>query len=364
MKSQCLISFGSNLGDRHALIADAASAVAKLPQVHQLNASRLFQTPPIGGPTVQEPFLNAVAAFETEASARVILAALQGIETELGRHRRQRWDARPIDLDVVLHGELVGGGTGLIVPHPRYTARQFVLQPACDVAAHYRDPRFGWTLKRLTEHIGQGVPSLAMVGGDLLIREELCRRLESQYGIQTFAAKPLAEPMRVVGNAPAPKGTANDLGPMPSPEHDHAGSDEQPGAGQFGVGGAMAAGERATRQDGTRAAIHDMVGTDGGGIGCVNAAGKPWVSAFIPPLPSLDAIETASPNVPRLVARMQSTTDQTRWPAPHQMWPSGWYWPEYRLEIDDLDWAVSELASALSSMRCPVEAVTIDGDWW
>ena len=358
MKSQCLISFGSNLGDRCALIAEAARAVADLPQVDKLNTSRLFETPPIGGPTGQEPFLNAVAAFDTEASAREILAALQGIETELGRQRRQRWDARAIDLDVVLHGELVGGGTGLIVPHPRYTARQFVLQPACDVAANYRDPRFGWTLKRLTEHIGQGVPSLALVGGDLLIREELCQRLESQFGIQTFAAKPLAEPMKVVGNAPAPMGDADHSGLKQPLDSSQADSDE------FEARGPAAAAGQDAGQAGLRVASFGVAGGNRETTDCVNAAGKPWVSAFIPPLPSLDAIETASPNVPRLVARMQSTTDQTRWPAPHQMWPSGWCWPEYRLEIDDLDWAVSELASALTSMRCPVEAVTVDGNWW
>ena len=96
----------------------------------------------------------------------------------------------------------------------------------------------------------------------------------------------------------------------------------------------------------------------------VKASEGPWVSAFLPCLPQLTSPETGSVSVPRLVARMQSTTDKTRWPAPHQMWPSGWRWPEYRLEIDDLDWAVSELASALSSMRCPVEPVTTDGAWW
>ncbi len=88
-------------------------------------ASRLFETPPIGGPAGQEPFLNAVAAFDTDASARQILELLQQTEQRLGRTRNLRWDSRSIDLDVVLHGELVGGGTGLIVPHPRYTARQF-----------------------------------------------------------------------------------------------------------------------------------------------------------------------------------------------------------------------------------------------
>lgn len=316
MASQCLISFGSNLGDRHALIADAARAVAASEMVHELQTSRLFETPPIGGPSGQEPFLNAVAAFETFASARQVLDLLQHVETELGRQRRQRWGARAIDLDVVLHGELVGGGTGLIVPHPRYTARQFVLQPACDVAAHYRDPRFGWTLKRLTEHISQGVPSLALVGGDESIREDLCRRLEAKFKIQTFAAKPMPEPMQVLGNAPLPP-------------DDSVANQRESGSSKI-----------------------DVVGD------------SPWVSAFLPTLPPLDGEQTGRANVPRLVVRMQSATAENRWPAPHQMWPAGWRWPEYRLEIDDLGWAVSEIASAISSMRCPVEPVTEDGRWW
>lgn len=346
VKAQCLISFGSNLGDRHALIADAAKAVARLPIVSGLQASRLFETPPIGGPTGQEPFLNAVAAFDTEASAREILDCLQAIETDLGRKRRQRWGARAIDLDVVLHGELVGGGTGLIVPHPRYTARQFVLQPACDVAAHYRDPRFGWTLERLAKHIDQGTPSLALVGGDQAIREELCVRLATQFGITTFAAGPFPERMKVVGNAPAR--VSHD---RPTPG-EVAGSD--PSVGPAAVTG---------RKIGSK-----FQGPEAGQIDSdicgVKAERGPWVSAFLPPLPRLTSPETDSFSVPRLVVRMQSTTDQTRWPAPHQMWPAGWRWPEYRLEIDDLDWAVSELASALSSMRCPVEPVTADGAWW
>ena len=346
MKSQCLISFGSNLGDRHALVADAAKAVARLPAVADLRASRLFETPPIGGPTGQEPFLNAVAAFNTEASAREILDCLQTIEMDLGRQRRQRWGARAIDLDVVLHGELVGGGTGLIVPHPRYTARQFVLRPACDVAAHYRDPRFGWTLERLANHIDQGTPSLALVGGDQAIREELCVRLATQFGITTFAARPFPERMKVVGNAPA------------RVSQDRPTSSKVASLGRV-VESATSTGKKADPQ-----VQNPESGQAGSEICSVKAESGPWVSAFLPPLPHLASAETNSVSVPRLVVRLQSKTEKARWPAPHQMWPAGWRWPEYRLEIDDFDWAVSELVSALSSMRCPVEPVTVDGAWW
>jgi 2-amino-4-hydroxy-6-hydroxymethyldihydropteridine diphosphokinase len=323
MTAQCIISFGSNLGNRDELIASAAKVIADCSLLHgELQTSRLFETPAIGGPEGQEPFLNAVGAFETHASAREILELLQTIESDLGRQRRQRWDARSIDLDVVLHGQLVGGSSGLIVPHPRYTARQFVLQPACDVAAELRDPRFGWSLRRLTDHLSAGLPSLALVGGDLATRQELCRRLSSEHGIQTFAANPNSQSLPVVANAPA----ANARQPPPV--------------------------------SGSSSPLADAGGES------IEVTDQAWVAAYLPLLPDLAGDQTDLPTVPRLVARLQRTTAQTRWPAPHQMWPAGWCWPEYRLEIDDLDWAVREIASALDSMRCPVHPVSEDGWWW
>lgn len=348
--SQCLISFGSNLGERAALIAEAAKRVSENPWVHDLRTSRLFETPPIGGPEGQHPFLNAVAVFDTDASARQVLELLQATEQELGRQRRERWDARSIDLDVVLHGELVGGGTGLIVPHPRYTARRFVLEPACDVAAHYRDPRFGWTLKQLFDHLNQGPPSLALLGGDASTRIEICRRLQTEHNIQTFQGPPPREPMTVVGHAPAIVRSADPkLGSPP------------------------------TRDSQGRSA------TENNPPSIIPVNNEPWVSAFVPPLPTSPSWQrnevqlnqdpqepsvNANPDakvtrgIPRLIARMQRATEKTRWPAPHQIWPSSLQWPEYRLEIDDLDWAVKEVASALDSMLCPVTAVTTNGDWW
>ncbi|EMI17069.1 2-amino-4-hydroxy-6- hydroxymethyldihydropteridine pyrophosphokinase [Rhodopirellula maiorica SM1] len=322
-RAQCLVSFGSNLGDRDTVITEAARKLTASPMVNDFAASRLFETPPIGGPTGQEPFLNAVGAFETTHSARDILSLLQSIENELGRQRRRRWDARSIDLDVVLHGNLVGGSAALIVPHPRYTARQFVLQPACDVAAHYRDPRFGWSLGELSEHLSAGNASLALVGADDSIRQQLCERLSAEHGIRTFAA-----------TQPIQSGEALDEA----------------------LSGRWAKNQRASAASGEPIVAH---------------ADEPWVSAYVPPLPvpplpvTGDSKKTGrDANIPRLVARMQWATAATRWPAPHQMWPSGGNWPEYRLEIDNLDWAVTEIASALVSMRCPVRPVSEDRHWW
>lgn len=312
MASQCLISFGSNLGERESLLADAARRVANSGLASGFAASRLFQTPPIGGPGGQEPFLNAVAAFETEASARDVLNFLQATELELGRRRNRRWDARSIDLDVVLHGDLVGGDLGLVVPHPRYPARRFVLIPALDVASHYRDPRFGWTIERLAQHVERHQPSMALVGGDRELRQTLCDRLREEHAIVTF--HPVSQPSPTATSPP----TANSASLL-SAEHDRFES-EPPRS--------------------------------------------PWVTDFMPGSIEADGDDSVDRLRPRLIARIQRVTPDSAWPAPHRMWPKSWRYPEYRLEVEDVDWAVGEVASAITSMRCPCDPVTKDGDWW
>jgi 2-amino-4-hydroxy-6-hydroxymethyldihydropteridine diphosphokinase len=182
----CLISFGSNLGDRFQRIAMAGKAIAESPLVNSFRASRLYENPAIGGPIGQQPFLNGVALLETESSAREILGLLQAVELRLGRQRAVRWDARSIDLDVVLYGDLQGNSPDLSVPHPRYTARRFVIVPADEVAGQWRDPRFLWSIHELNAHISATVPSIALVGGEKLLREQLCQLLTERYGIATF----------------------------------------------------------------------------------------------------------------------------------------------------------------------------------
>lgn len=285
----CLISFGSNLGDRFSRIAAAARRIVADPLVTQFTASRLFETPAIGGPLGQEPFLNGVARIETDATARDVLAMLQQVESELGRERAVRWGARSIDLDVVLYGDFLGNSSTLSVPHPRYTARRFVLVPAAEVAAPWRDPRFGWTIGEMAEHLTAGVPSMALVGGERQLREMLCSELTRRFSIKTFTAS--EKPITL---------------------------DEA----------------------------------------------QPWVSAFTPPLPAKDSPRAGAAETPRLVAHLQWTTPESRWPATHQIWQSGRDWPEYRLEVDSPEWAVAELASALDSMGCPLRSVTDDGNWY
>ncbi|NND83723.1 MAG: 2-amino-4-hydroxy-6-hydroxymethyldihydropteridine diphosphokinase, partial [Acidimicrobiia bacterium] len=128
--STAVIALGSNLGDRRATLRSAVNALSGLGHVAEV--SSLYETEPIGGPE-QGPYFNAVVVLETDLDPHRLLRDLHGIESAHGRERRTRWEARTLDLDLILFDDVVIDGEGVIVPHPRATERRFVLEPLVEV---------------------------------------------------------------------------------------------------------------------------------------------------------------------------------------------------------------------------------------
>ena len=100
----------------------------------QLHWSPLFCTAPVGGPADQPDYLNAVlvvqgAAAPTPDRAAALLAQLQALERHFGRERRERWGPRSLDLDLLWWGGLQLADDALVLPHPRWSQRSFVLAP-------------------------------------------------------------------------------------------------------------------------------------------------------------------------------------------------------------------------------------------
>ena len=124
------IGLGSNVGDRARHISDAVGALAATGS--SLRVSSLYETAPVGGPE-QGPYVNAVATFDTELTARELLDRCREIEREHGRERRERWGPRTLDLDVLLFGDEATADDDLTVPHPRMTERRFVIEPLLEV---------------------------------------------------------------------------------------------------------------------------------------------------------------------------------------------------------------------------------------
>jgi len=94
-------------------------------------------------PSAQPRYLNGVVVGETELSARELLDRLLAIEAAAGRTRPGPMAPRTLDLDLILFGDKKIEEPGLLVPHPRFRERLFVLEPLAEVAPEWIDPATG-----------------------------------------------------------------------------------------------------------------------------------------------------------------------------------------------------------------------------
>jgi 2-amino-4-hydroxy-6-hydroxymethyldihydropteridine diphosphokinase len=141
--SRAFLALGSNLGDRPAYLQLAIDSLARAPGVRVVAVSRVYETVPVGGP-VQDDYLNAVVAVDTDLDPHALLALGQQIERDARRVREQRWGPRTLDVDVLLYDDLRIDTPDLTVPHPRMHERGFVLAPLRDVAPDQVSPDQEW----------------------------------------------------------------------------------------------------------------------------------------------------------------------------------------------------------------------------
>ncbi|MBA2624278.1 MAG: 2-amino-4-hydroxy-6-hydroxymethyldihydropteridine diphosphokinase [Acidimicrobiia bacterium] len=132
---RAFLGLGSNLGDREASLR---AAVAALPDL--VAVSPVYETEPVGGPAGAAPYLNAVAELRTDLGPRALLAVAARLEGEAGRVRAESNAPRPLDVDVLLVGDLVVDEADLVVPHARMWERRFVLAPLADLAPELVPP--------------------------------------------------------------------------------------------------------------------------------------------------------------------------------------------------------------------------------
>jgi len=138
------IALGGNLGEARTTLQWARAELSQLGAVTAV--SGLYRTAPVGGPAGQPDYLNAALSLRTHLGAPDLLAALHDIEARAGRERRERWEARTLDLDLILYGDLVVHTPALTLPHPRAWERAFVLAPLADLDPLRCHPETGETV--------------------------------------------------------------------------------------------------------------------------------------------------------------------------------------------------------------------------
>ena len=135
---RAFLGLGANLGDRLATLQQAVDLLAER-GVRAIASSRVWATAPLGGPSDQPEFLNAVIEIDpADLDPGDVLEAAHEVETALGRVRQERWGPRTVDVDILLWGDRVSDDPDLTIPHPRLHERAFVVLPLLDLDP---DPR-------------------------------------------------------------------------------------------------------------------------------------------------------------------------------------------------------------------------------
>ncbi len=127
------LGLGSNVGDRTAHLRDAVRALPEHGVAVEATSS-VYETEPMGEILDQPDFLNAAARVLTGLEPRDLLLVCKGIEVELGRmFGGPRHGPRPIDIDLLLVGDVEIATDELTLPHPEVTSRRFVLEPLLEL---------------------------------------------------------------------------------------------------------------------------------------------------------------------------------------------------------------------------------------
>lgn len=146
------LSLGSNLGDRLAYLTEAKRRIGALRGVKILAQSPVYETEPVGvKPEYRElKFLNAVLIVTGPGTAYDWFERLREVEYQMGRERGlDQYAPRSIDIDVIYCGhERVQAGH-LVLPHPRWSQRRFVVQPLADVRPNLQLPGSDRTVKEV-----------------------------------------------------------------------------------------------------------------------------------------------------------------------------------------------------------------------
>ncbi len=154
-----IIAFGSNLSGTYSnsasLLKHTFNALQGIGLIFT-HRSSLWTSPSWPDPT-KPKYVNAVALYKLDnhyddGGPQGLLSRLLALEAQFGRDRSTPNAPRTLDLDLISFKGLVldvKTEPPLILPHPRFRDRAFVLKPLAEIAPKWTDPVTGRTAQDL-----------------------------------------------------------------------------------------------------------------------------------------------------------------------------------------------------------------------
>ena len=152
--TRCYILFGSNQGDKEAILEQACILINKRCGM-LVERSSAYITEPWGF-EAEEWFLNELLVVETELEPDELMDKLLEIEKELGRVRHPEvkgYCSRTVDLDILYYGDGIIQTEKVTIPHPKLHLRKFALMPLCEIIPDFLHPIFNLSQTQLLEKL-------------------------------------------------------------------------------------------------------------------------------------------------------------------------------------------------------------------
>ncbi|CAN5366459.1 2-amino-4-hydroxy-6-hydroxymethyldihydropteridinediphosphokinase [soil metagenome] len=147
------LALGSNIGIGNQQLNQTITLLQE--QLSNISCAPHYASTAVGY-TDQPDFINTVIRAETTMNPHDLLAYTQNIEQAIGRIRRFRWGPREIDVDIIFYDDQIIDTAELVVPHPRFADRDFVLKPLCDLNPGLIDPVSHKTVQELYNQLPEG----------------------------------------------------------------------------------------------------------------------------------------------------------------------------------------------------------------
>ena len=146
------IAFGSNMGDREAILKKGIAMLGETEDCEIVKVSDFLETEPYGY-IKQDRFMNGVLELSTLLTPDELLEKLHDIEAAAGRERKVRWGPRTLDLDIIFYDDAVIDSETLHIPHIDLHRRDFVLIPMRQIAPWFRHPVLNRTIEELWDEL-------------------------------------------------------------------------------------------------------------------------------------------------------------------------------------------------------------------